>query len=248
MTRRALLLGAKSPIAQALASLLASQHDYDVILAARDSMQLAPFAADLSLRTGRRAALLEFDALDTESLARLPEQARALAGDVDLAVVVFGYLGDQRRAEEQADEALRIINTNFTGAALVLTHLANYLVQRGQPGGIIGIGSVAGDRGRGSNYVYGSAKGGLALFLQGLRNRLAGQGIHVLTVKPGFVDTPMTEGLDGLFLVASPERVARDILAAYHRRRDVLYTPWFWRYIMLVIRSIPERVFKRLHL
>jgi len=114
--------------------------------------------------------------------------------------------------------------------------------------GIIGISSVAGDRGRQSNYFYGASKGGLSLFLQGLRNRLSRSGIHVMTVKPGFVDTPMTEGMEGLFLVASPERVADDILRAFEAGKDVLYTPWFWRYIMLAIRLIPERLFKKLTL
>lgn len=248
MGQRALVLGAKSMIAQAVAERLACSHQYDLILAARDSGQLTPFAADLGLRTGRAIALLEFDALDTDGLTELPERARQAGGDFDLAVLVFGYLGDQRRAEKESDEILRILNTNYTGAVLALTHLAGYLAERGQPGGIIAIGSVAGDRGRASNYVYGSAKGGLALFLQGLRNRLSGTGIHVLTVKPGFVATPMTEGMEGLFLVASPGRVARDIVTGYQRARDVLYTPWFWRYIMLLIRCIPERIFKRLSL
>ena len=96
--------------------------------------------------------------------------------------------------------------------------------------------------------MYGAAKGGLGLFLQGLRNRLHRAGVHVLTVKPGFVDTPMTEGLEGLFLVASPDRVAGDILRAWEKRRNVVYTPWFWRWIMLVVRVLPERIFKKLSL
>ena len=115
-------------------------------------------------------------------------------------------------------------------------------------GFIIGIGSVAGDRGRQSNYVYGSAKGAFHLFLQGLRNRLSSRGVHVLTVKPGFVDSPMTFGKEGLFLVASPEKVARAILRALKRRRNVIYVPWFWHWIMLIICCIPEFIFKRLKL
>jgi len=157
-------------------------------------------------------------------------------------------MGDQLRVRSDTSELERTLATNFTGAAIVLSHLANYLEKLDEPAGIIGISSVAGDRGRQSNYVYGAAKGGLSLFLQGLRNRLSTTAVHVLTVKPGFVDTPMTEGLDGLFLVASPERVATDIVRAYESRRDVLYTPWFWRYIMLAVRLIPERLFKKLKL
>lgn len=248
MRRRALILGAKSAIAQAVAERLALADGYDLILAARQVDQLEPLAADLRLRAGTQVHLLEFDALDLGAAAGLADRAREQAGDFDLAVQAFGYLGSQSQAEKDDGELRRIVNTNFTAAAVVLGHLANYLVGRGAPGGIIGIGSVAGDRGRQSNYAYGSAKGALALYLQGLRNRLASHGVHVLTVKPGFVDTPMTAGLEGLFLVASPTRVARDIGRAYRRRRNVLYTPWFWRYILLLIRAVPECVFKRLQL
>ena len=142
---------------------------------------------------------------------------------------------------------VQTLTTNFTAAAICLAHLANDFETRGE-GGIIGIGSVAGDRGRQSNYPYGAAKAGLSVFLQGLRNRLAPAGIHVLTVKPGFVDTPMTQGLDGLFLVAPPAKVADDIVRAYTKKKDVLYTPFFWRWIMLITKSIPERIFKKLKL
>ena len=234
-------------MAQAIARRLALQ-GCDLILGARHSAELEPFAADVRLRWGREVSPVEFDALDFDSHAQLPERVHRAGGAFDLVVLVFGYLGDEERARGDTAELLRILHTNFTGAALALTHLAGYLEASGEPGGIIGITSVAGDRGRQSNYAYGAAKGALSLFLQGLRNRLSRSQVHVMTVKPGFVDTPMTEGLDGLFLVASPERVATDIVKGYERKRDVLYTPWFWRYIMVVIRSIPERAFKRLRL
>ena len=247
MSRRALILGAKSAIAQAIARQLAAG-EYDLILAARHSSQLEPFAADIRLRLKQEVGLVEFDALDWDSLAALPARLHREFGEFDLVVLVFGYLGDQQKAIRDTSEMQKTLHTNFTSAAIALGHLANYLEERGQPGGIIGISSVAGDRGRQSNYLYGAAKGGLSLFLQGLRNRLAATRVHVMTVKPGFVDTPMTENLEGLFLVASPDRVAADIVRAYEKRRDILYTPWFWRYIMLIIRSIPERVFKRLKL
>lgn len=247
MSRRALVLGAKSAIAQALARRLAAE-GYDLVLAARQSLQLEPFAADLRLRTQREVRLWEFDALDGAGLASLPAQVERECGPFELGVLVFGYLGDQRQAQEDSGELEKILHTNFTQAALALTFLANYLEKRGESGGLIAISSVAGDRGRQSNYCYGAAKGALSLFLQGLRNRLASTPVHVLTVKPGFVDTPMTRGLEGLFLVAAPEKVAGDILRAYKKKKDILYTPWFWRYIMLIIRNIPERVFKRLKL
>ena len=245
--RRAVVFGAKSAIAQAVARRLADQ-GHDLVLAARASDSLEPFAADLRLHSGRRVDLLEFDAADTDALEGLPGRIEAESGPFSLAVQVFGYLGEQGRTAADPDEMRRVLEVNFTGAALLLSHVANYLEAAGRPGGIIGIASVAGDRGRQSNYFYGAAKGGLALFLQGLRNRLAATPVHVLTVKPGFVDTPMTQGMEGLFLVATPDRVARDILRAYRRQKDILYTPWFWRYIMLIIKSVPERVFKKLKL
>lgn len=240
---RALVLGAKSAIAQAIVERL---DGYDFALAARQCSDLEPFAADLRLRRSCRVELIEFDALDFAALARLPQQVHERGGPFDLVILAFGYFGD---APHDTDEIIRTLNTNFTGAALALAHLANYLEQKGTPAGIIAISSVSGDRGRQGNYVYGAAKGGLSIFLQGLRNRLAKTPVHVLTVKPGFVDTPMTEGrLDGLFWVATPDKVAADIVRAYRQKKDVLYTPFFWRWIMLAVRSIPERIFKRLKL
>jgi decaprenylphospho-beta-D-erythro-pentofuranosid-2-ulose 2-reductase len=244
--KRALILGAKSAIARAIAQRLVSD-GYDLVLAARQVDALSPFATDIRLRHQCQVDLIEFDALDFDTIEHLPQRVERAAGPFDLSVLVFGYLGKQEETERSTQEMLKVLNANFTGAAVTLGHLANYFEQR-NAGGIIGIGSVAGDRGRRSNFFYGAAKGGLALFLQGLRNRLAPRGIHVLTVKPGFVDTPMTEGLDGLFLVAKPEKVANDIVRAYNKKRNVLYTPFFWRWIMFIIRSIPERIFKKLSL
>ena len=246
MSGRALLLGAGSAIARALAVRLAAE-GWDLVLAARRCGRLEPLAADLRLRRQRRVDLLEFDALDLEAHAGLAGRVRDAAGPFDLVVCVFGYSGDPREARGDTGEMTATLTTNFTAAAVCLGHLANDLEDRGR-GGIIALSSVAGDRGRQSNYVYGAAKGGLSVFLQGLRNRLAPAGVHVMTVKPGFVDTPMTEGREGLFLVASPERVAGDILRAWKRRRNVVCTPWFWRWIMLLIRLVPEGLFKRLRL
>jgi len=247
MRRRALILGAKSAIAQAIARRLATD-GYDLILAARRTEPLEPLAADLRLRQERQVLIWPFDALDTAKAADFPASLARECGEFHLVVMVFGYLGDQKQAQTDTEEIERILHTNFTGGAVVLSHLANYLERLDQPCGIIGIGSVAGDRGRQSNYFYGAAKGALGLFLQGLRNRLAATNVHVMTVKPGFVDTPMTEGLEGLFLVASPEAVANDIVKAFNKKKDILYTPWFWRYIMLIIKNIPERIFKKLKL
>lgn len=246
MNRRALILGARSAIAQAIAEQLAQQ-GWDLVLAARRSDSLEPVAADLRLRAEVEVVLLEFDALELDTHHTLADRVRTTAGAFQLAVCVFGSMADASAERAETSSMVQTLTTNFTAAAVCLAHLANDFEALGQ-GGIIAVGSVAGDRGRQSNYPYGAAKAGLATFLQGLRNRLAPAGIHVLTVKPGFVDTPMTQGKEGMFLVASPERVARDILRAWQRRRDVLYTPWFWRWLMLVIRFIPERIFKRLKL
>lgn len=251
--QRALILGASSAVAEALARQLARE-GWDLILAGRHRARLEPVAADLALRFGAGTVVWEFDALDLPGHASLAQRVSVACGDFHLVVCVFGYLGDQELVRRDTDEMVRTLNTNFLGAAVVLGHLANYLEGREDEGhgtarrGIIAITSVAGDRGRQSNYTYGAAKGGLALFLQGLRNRLARAGVHVMTAKPGFIDTPMTEGMEGLFLVASPERVAADVLRGYRRGRDVIYTPWFWRWILLIIRLIPERLFKRLSL
>ncbi|HCL30020.1 MAG TPA: short-chain dehydrogenase [Candidatus Latescibacteria bacterium] len=244
--RRAVILGARSAIAQAVALRLAQQ-GWDLVLAARNNATLEPVAADLGLRTEQGVQLLEFDALDLDAHAELADRIRACAGEFHLAVCVFGHMGEAEAERLDTNQMVRTLTTNFTAAAVCLAHLANDFEARGE-GGIIGIGSVAGDRGRQSNYPYGAAKAGLATFLQGLRNRLAPAGIHVLTVKPGFVDTPMTRGKQGMFLVAPPERVARDIVTAWEKSRDVLYTPWFWRWLLLVIRLVPERLFKRLKL
>jgi NAD(P)-dependent dehydrogenase (short-subunit alcohol dehydrogenase family) len=161
-------------------------------------------------------------------------------------VLAFGYLGDQLAARDFS-VGEKVIAANFTGAASILSHCANYF-ETLQRGFIIGISSVAGDRGRQSNYVYGAAKGALSLYLQGLRNRLFSSGVRVITIKPGFVDTAMTYGLPGLFLVASPQDIGERIASTPNKKPDVVYLPWFWRYIMLIIQHVPEPIFKRLKL
>ncbi len=243
---RALILGARSDIAQALAYALATGGT-DLVLAARNHDQLEPLACDLRMRHGIDVDLLEFDVHSTAEHASLADRVRQQAGPWQLVLSVVGVLGDQSIARAQTAEAESILTTNFTDLALCLAELANDLEER-REGGIICLTSVAGDRGRQSNYTYGAAKAGLAVFLAGLRNRLASSGVHVMTVKPGFVDTPMTQGLEGLFLVTSPDRVAGDILRAWQRGCNEVYTPWFWRWIMRLIRVIPEGIFKRLSL
>jgi len=240
-----LILGATSGIASALAKEFAA-HKYDLVLGGRDRDELSALASDLSLRNSVRASALAFDALDTQTHAArlqsfLAESGNALAG----AVVCIGYLGDQAKAQVDWNEARLILETNFTGCVSALNILANHFELR-RTGFICAISSVAGDRGRQSNYLYGAAKAGLGVYLQGLRNRLFPAGVKVITVKPGFVDTRMTYGRPGLFLLASPESVAQGILRAIVKGKSVVYLPWFWHPIMLIVRSIPETIFKRL--
>jgi short-subunit dehydrogenase len=159
-----------------------------------------------------------------------------------------GYLGEQAVAEKDFNEARKIIDTNYTGCVSVLNVIANDFERR-KKGFIIGISSTAGDRGRKSNYCYGSAKAAFSTYLSGLRNRLYSSGVRVLTVKPGFVRTMMTEGMRlPPLLTARPDEVAKDIVRAQEKDRDVLYTKWFWKWIMLVIKALPEAIFKKTNL
>jgi decaprenylphospho-beta-D-erythro-pentofuranosid-2-ulose 2-reductase len=247
--RTVLILGATSAIARALAAEFARAGSA-LILAGRDMEELERSAADLRLRHGVDAAVEPFDALDFDSHPAFFRSCTArVRGEADEFGVVLchGYLPDQRQAASDAAVARRVIDTNYTSAVSVLNLAADHLEQR-RGGFICGLSSVAGDRGRQSNYLYGSSKAALSTYLQGLRNRLSRAGVRVVTVKPGFVDTKMTFGLPGMFLVATPERVAKDISRAIRRGRSVVYTPWFWRPIMLIIRTIPEFIFKRMKL
>lgn len=244
--RPILILGATSAIARSTAASFGAQ-GHALYLAARDTDELRRIAADLEIRFGIPVKYGAFDATDIETHHQFLQHVVADIGDISGVVVAIGYLGDQHVAQLDGAETQAIIARNFAGVASILMESANYFEAQ-KSGFIIGITSVAGDRGRQSNYTYGASKGGLSLYLQGLRNRLAKSGVRVITVKPGFVDTAMTYGKEGTALVASPRSVGNRIARAIHGRADVVYIPWFWRYIMLVIRNIPEFVFKRLKL
>ena len=240
-----LILGANAGIGRALAAEFAS-HQYDLILAGRDLEDLQSLAADLHLRHNVSARAERVDVLNFAALESALAACLAPAGDsLEGVVLSTGYLGDPETARKDVNEARRILDTNFTGAALALNVVANHFEQK-RKGFICALSSVAGDRGRQSNYLYGSAKGGLTTYLQGLRNRLYPSGVHVITVKPGFVDTRMVFGRAKLPLVAAPEAVARDIYYAVKSRKNVVYVPWFWRPIMFMVRMIPEALFKKL--
>ena len=237
-----LILGGTSDIGRAIA------HEYaraglPIILAARDHQRLGPDVADLRIRYAVPIEAVEFDVLDATD----PDAFLDVIGVVPAtAVCVVGLLGEQGRAQVEPEHARKILDTNFTGPALVLDAIAQRMERRGS-GTIIGISSVAGDRGRASNYAYGAAKAGFTAFLSGLRNRLATRGVSVITVKPGFVATRMTAGMAlPKAVTAQPDEVARAVIGAHRRGLDVFYVPGVWRWIMLIITSIPERLFKRL--
>lgn len=242
---RVVVFGATSAMAQATARLLAPR-GAALFLVGRDAAKLGAVADDLRVR-GATVHLAAADLDDTGRHPVLLEQAFATLGTVDVVLVAQGVLATSDAAEADLRIAERLLVTNFLAPALLCQAAANRLAAQGA-GTVVAIGSVAGDRGRQSNYAYGAAKGGLATFLEGLRNRMFHRGVHVVTVKPGFVDSPMTAHLEKNALFAPPSAVARAILRAVERRRDVVYVPWFWRPIMLVIRLVPERLFKRLAL
>lgn len=242
MTQRppVLILGARSDIGLATAHAFAAR-GHPIQLAARRSKTLAPERDDLQVRHGVPVTLHEFDVLATDSHETFIDALPQLPGIVVSAV---GLLGVQQRCERDPAEAILVMRTNYEGPAIMLGHFANRFAERGW-GTIVGISSVAGERGRASNYVYGSAKAGFTAWLSGLRNRLAGQGIHVVTVLPGFVATRMTEGMDlPARLTAQPKEVGQAIVRAVEKKKDVIYVRPVWRLIMGIIRVIPERWFK----
>ncbi len=238
-----IILGATSSMARAFARKLAGE-GAGLLLAGRDLADLAAIAQDCRVRGARMAEAVAFDARAPEGFAALVARLAGEEGELNAAVFV-GSMPPQ--AEIDADPALidGTVCDSFTGPARFLQLLAPEMEARGG-GTVVGVGSVAGDRGRIGNYVYGAAKAGFHTYLSGLRNRLTRAGGHVVTVKPGFVDTSMTWGLPGMFLVATPDAVADDIWKAVTRRRNVIYTPFFWRYIMLIIRHVPEFIFKKM--
>ena len=241
------IFGATSAVAQALAKLHAAAGD-NLILVARNSDHQESIAADLTVRGAGNVNLITTDLAKTEDHPSLVDQLESLANDINKYYFFYGVLPDQSACEQSWQQTLEALNTNFLSKVSLLGLLANK-VEKETNRSLIIVSSVAGDRGRQSNYVYGTSKGALSIFLQGLRNRLHKFNCSVTTVKPGFIDTPMTANFDkGGFLWTNPEKVASDIYKAGMKNKDVVYSPWFWRYIMLIIKFIPERIFKKLNL
>lgn len=242
---RVLILGATSPIARALALRFACDGAH-LYLAARDADEVRRVADDICVRAGVDTLSGTFDASEFGSHDAFIRQVVSKLGGLDGVVVCFGTLGDEGSAQSDPGAALATLHQNFTGAVSLITLAARHLEQQ-RSGFIIVIGSVAGDRGRARNYVYGAAKGALAIFAQGLRGRLAKSGVHVMTVKLGTVDTRMTWGREGALLTIPPAHAAESIYNAYRKRAEVVYVPWFWRVIMNGLRIIPESRFKRVN-
>lgn len=239
-------MGATSAMAVATARLFAAD-GARCYLTARNPEKLAATADDLRVRGAAQVETAVLDVVDTSRHAGVIEDAFLKLGALDVALLAHGVLPEQARCEADVETTLHALEVNFTSTVALLTLLANRFEAQGR-GCIAVISSVAGDRGRQSNYVYGATKGGLNVFLQGLRNRLFRSGVTVVTLKPGFVDTPMTADIAKNALFASAPRAGRAIHRAIEARRDVAYIPAFWRLILLVVKSIPESIFKRLRL
>lgn len=240
----ALILGATSDIGQAIAVKFAKQ-GFDLQLAARNINDLAALSSDCTLRYGISCTLHAFDAVATGTHQHF---YTSLPSVPDVTVLVFGYMDDNGAVTGNADKLLNTINVNFTGAVSLLNIISRDYIKR-KTGTIAAISSVAGERGRATNYIYGSAKAGLTAYLSGLRNEAFSSNVHVSTILPGFVYTRMTENMKlPPLLTATPEVVADAVFTAVKKRKNVVYVKWFWRWIMCIIKSIPEFMFKKMKL
>ncbi len=242
--RKILIIGATSGIAEETARLFAAKGD-SLFLVARNSDKLKAVAADLQVRGATKIDSFVADLNDFDQHKKIIESATKSLEGLDIVLIAHGLLPDQKACEQNYSEAEKTLKINFLSVVSLLTPIANQF-EKEKKGIIAVISSVAGDRGRQSNYVYGASKGGLNTFLQGLRNRLAPSGVSVITIQPGFVDTAMTAHLKKGLLFAKSETVARGIYQAIRKKKNVVYLPCFWWGIMFIVRNIPEWLFKRL--
>ncbi|MGI9322923.1 MAG: SDR family oxidoreductase [Pseudomonadales bacterium] len=241
-----LIIGATSAIAEATARLFAQRGDR-LYLFGRSQERLYALAGDLMDQGAASVDCGRLDVNHTADHQRLIDQAFESLPRIDIALIAHGTLPNQKACEDDVQACLQELHTNAIGTVSLLTLLANRLERQGS-GSIAVITSCAGDRGRQSNYVYGAAKGMVSVFLQGMGNRLHRAGVNVLDIKPGFVDTPMTQHLPKGPLWASPEKIGQGIVSAIEKKKTVAYLPWYWRYIMLAIKLIPESIFRKLKL
>lgn len=244
--KKVLIVGGTSAMAEACARIWAQRGDA-LFLAARNEAQLNSVVDDLRTRGAHKVGSKVFDANDFERHAELLAEATAFMGGFDTVLIAHGTLSDQARAQTDQAYAIREISTNGLSVVSLMGLAGEQLAKQGH-GAVAVISSVAGDRGRQSNYVYGSAKAMVSAFASGMRQRLSKQGVHIITIKPGFVDSPMTAGFKKGALWAKPEQVAKDITRSIDKGHSIVYTPGFWRLIMLIIKHIPEAIFVRLSL
>jgi decaprenylphospho-beta-D-erythro-pentofuranosid-2-ulose 2-reductase len=240
------IIGATSAIASETAKLLAKPNTCFYLLA-KDAVKLSAISQDLTVRGAESVTTDLFDASDLNSCEQSAIRICNKLSKIDILLIAYGNLPNQSLCEADLEKTYEAITINFTSILAFLTPLANHMATQ-KTGCIAVISSVAGDRGRKSNYIYGTAKAALSVFLGGMRNRLSANGIHVLTIKPGFVDTPMTADFTKNALWAKPQKIALDIERAISTKKEILYTPFWWRYILMIICAIPERIFKRLSL
>jgi len=242
--KKVVIIGATSAMAAAVAKIYADQNSR-LFLVGRNTEKLTSLANDLLVRGADKVGMFELDVNDvSQHSAMLVEAEQCLEG-LDTVLIAHGTLPDQKLCEQITSIALSEFNTNATNTIALLTEIANCFEQK-KSGVIAVITSVAGDRGRPSNYLYGSAKAAVSTFLEGLRARMFKVGVHVLDIRPGFVATPMTQDLDlPKLLTVEPEIVANSIVKAIDKRKDIIYTPFFWKYIMMIIKNIPQNIFKK---
>ena len=239
-----LILGGNSDVGKSIARDF-SKLGSNIILTSRKKGQLDSFKSDLEIRYSIKCDLEFFDVLDFNTHESF---YISLKEKPDIVISCIGYLDNQEKSENSFEESLKSIQTNFTGLVSILNIISNDFESR-KFGIIVGISSVAGDRGRGSNYIYGSSKSGFTSYLSGIRNRLFNSGVKVITVKPGFIKSKMTNHLDlPKILTATPNKISFDIIKSIKKKKNVVYTKWFWKWIMLVIKIIPEFIFKKLKL
>lgn len=244
--KRAILIGASSGIGAALARQLASE-GWTLALLARRADRLSALAEEINASAGEvRAVPYVHDVTDTAAVPELFKQIVADLGGLDMVIYNAGIALPTGFRHYEFEKDRQMTEVNYIGALAWLDPAAAMFQSLGA-GCIVGISSVAGDRGRVKNPAYNASKAALTCYLEALRNRLTRRGVHVLTVKPGYVATEMTSGQKGMFLVASAEKTAADISRAIRRRKQTLYTPWFWGWIMLIVRHIPSFIFRRLN-
>ena len=239
-----LILGGNSDVGKSLSRDF-SKLGSNIILTSRKEGQLNSLKSDLEIRYSINCDIEFFDVLDFNSHKSFYTN---LEKKPDIVISCIGYLGDQDKSEISFEESLKSIQTNFTGLVSILNKISINFESR-KSGTIVGISSVAGDRARGSNYIYGSSKSAFTSYLSGLRNRLFKSGVQVITVKPGFIKSKMTNHLDlPKILTATPDEISRDIIRSINKGKNIIYTKWFWKWIMLIIKYIPEFIFKKLKL